>query len=286
MMVESVVGSNMSSTGFVTFLDLTSVTNAASVPLTHKPNILTVTVAPEQRDLRWTSAFVSTRLAARRELFANLVLCLGVILWSLPLTAIQAFATAEQVASLPGMEWVLTFDGGNLSAFINGYLPVVALLTLIMLLPVVFEQIALRWEHRKTFSDVQRSMMGRYFYYQLANIYITVTAGSLWISLAEIIDHPSEMLKILGESLPTVVGYFIALLITKVMAGLPLVILRLGALGRMCLLRLLFAADNLTQRELDQVYRRENVLYGWEVSTISPYNSCLRQLPCCLQQYI
>lgn len=264
MMVESVMGSNMSSTGFVTFLDLTSVTNAASVPLTHKPNILTVTVAPEQRDLRWTSAFVSTRLAARRELFANLVLCLGVILWSLPLTAIQAFATAEQVASLPGMEWVLTFDGGNLSAFINGYLPVVALLTLIMLLPVVFEQIALRWEHRKTFSDVQRSMMGRYFYYQLANIYITVTAGSLWISLAEIIDHPSEMLKILGESLPTVVGYFIALLITKVMAGLPLVILRLGALGRMCLLRLLFAADNLTQRELDQVYRRENVLYGWE----------------------
>jgi hypothetical protein len=188
-----------------------------------------------------------------------------VILWSLPLTAIQAFATAEQVASLPGMNWVLTFDGGSLSAFINGYLPVVALLTLIMLLPVIFEQIALRWEHRKTFSDVQRSMMGRYFYYQLANIYITVTAGSLWVSLADILDHPSEILHLLGESLPMVVGYFIALLLTKILAGLPLVILRLGALSRMCMLRLLFSEENLTQRELDQVYRRENVLYGWEV---------------------
>lgn len=268
MMVESVMGSTMSSTGFVTFLDLTSVTHAASVPLTHKPNILTVSVAPEQRDLRWTSSFVSKKLADRREMLANFFLCIGVILWSLPLTAIQAFATAEQVASLPGMEWVLTFDGGNLSAFINGYLPVVALLSLIMLLPVIFEQIALRWEHRKTFSDVQRSMMGRYFYYQLANIYITVTAGSLWKSLAEILDHPSEILQLLGESLPTVVGYFIALLITKILAGLPLVILRLGALGRMCVLRLIFPADNLTQRELDQVYRRENVLYGWEVCAL------------------
>ena len=265
MVVESVVGSTMSSTGFVTFLDLTSVTHAASVPLTHKPNTLKVSVAPEQRDLRWTSTFVSQRLASRRELLANIFLCLGVILWSLPLTAIQAFATAEQVASLPGMNWVLTFDGGSLSAFINGYLPVVALLTLIMLLPVIFEQIALRWEHRKTFSDVQRSMMGRYFYYQLANIYITVTAGSLWVSLADILDHPSEILHLLGESLPMVVGYFIALLLTKILAGLPLVILRLGALSRMCMLRLLFSEENLTQRELDQVYRRENVLYGWEV---------------------
>jgi hypothetical protein len=174
----------MSSTGFVTFLDLTSVTTAASTPLTHKPNLLKVNVAPEPRDIRWQSAHYPLRLLNRRELYANVFLTLGIVLWSVPLTAIQAFATAEQVARLPGMDWVLTFDGGSLTSFINGYLPVVALLGLIMLLPIIFERIAIHYEHRKTLSDVQRSMLGRYFYYQLANIYLTVTAGSFWNSIA------------------------------------------------------------------------------------------------------
>ncbi len=91
-------------------------------------------------------------------------------------------------------------------------------------------------------SDVDKSVVSRYFYYQvrfiawvlfhsrhemqdvlnsfafqLANIYITVTAGSIWISASQIIEHPSAGLEILGNSLPTVVGYFISLLVTKIL---------------------------------------------------------------------
>ena len=47
--VDHIVGSEMSSTGFVTFNDLVSVTYANSVLLTHKPNALFVQVAPEPR---------------------------------------------------------------------------------------------------------------------------------------------------------------------------------------------------------------------------------------------
>ncbi len=39
----------MSSTGFVTFLDLGTVTSVASIRLTHKPNTMTIGVAPEPR---------------------------------------------------------------------------------------------------------------------------------------------------------------------------------------------------------------------------------------------
>lgn len=96
---------------------------------------------------------------------------------------------------------------------------VVALLGLILILPVIFEYLATKVERRKTHSDVQASMLTRYFYYQLANIYITVTAGSVLKSLGDILDHPSNILQLLGESLPTMVGYFVALLVTKIMAG-------------------------------------------------------------------
>jgi hypothetical protein len=81
---------------------------------------------------------------------------------------------------------------------------------------VIFEYVAVKYERRKTYSDVQTSMLSRYFYYQLANIYVSVTAGSILKSLKDILDHPSNIVQLLGESLPTMAGYFIALLVTKV----------------------------------------------------------------------
>lgn len=111
------------------------------------------------------------------------------------MAAIQAFAKAEFLSQIPvcttsnrdggihsffcviqAFRWILYMNGGKFTNLINGYLPVVALLCLILILPVIFQIVALKYERRKTKSDVQASMLGRYFYYQLATIYITVTA--------------------------------------------------------------------------------------------------------------
>ncbi len=257
----------MSKTGFVTFLDLGAVTCVASAPLTHKPSTLQINVAPEARDLVFQNCHYSSRLTNRRQTNANNVLVIGALIWSIPVAFIQGVSSAENVAQLPGMEWILEYDNGSLKGFINAYLPVVGLLGLILILPLVFEWVGTSYEKRKTRSDIQRSIVGRYFYYQLANIYISVTAGSLLKSAADILARPSAGLEILGNSLPTVVGYFIALIITKILGGLPLVILRLGALSRYLLLRLITREPFLTQRELDQVYRAEPLLYGWEYPT-------------------
>ena len=54
---------------------------------------------------------------------------------------------------------------------------------------------------------------------------------------------------------------------TKILGGLPIVLLRVGALSRTILLRAFLSERNLTQRELDWVYRLQNVEYGWEFPT-------------------
>ena len=208
---DGVIGTTMSSTGFVSFLDLSSTTVAASAPLTVKSHSLKASIAPEPREILWQNAHVAQTTQLSREVHVNIVLFFGVILWSFPLTAIQVFAKAEYIAQIPGMEWILSFNGGVLTSFVNGYLPVVALLFLICVLPIIFQQLAVYYERRKAISDVQASICRRYFYYQLANIYITVSAGSLFNSLAEILDHPSNILELLGKSLPYMVGYFVAL---------------------------------------------------------------------------
>jgi Calcium-dependent channel, 7TM region, putative phosphate len=203
--LEGVLAETMSSTGMVTFLDLSSVACAASAALTVKANALEVSVAPEPREIIWENAHVSRKFQSHRETISNVVLFLGVLLWSFPLAFIQAVAKIDVIAQIPGMEWLLEYDGGSFSRFVNGYLPVVALLTLIMILPVVFEYIAIKFEQRKTLSDVQASILTRYFNYQLVNIYVTVTAGSLLKTVAGIVDHPYQLL-FFGAAFPSMAG--------------------------------------------------------------------------------
>lgn len=87
----------MSSTGFVTFKDLTSTTCAASALLTHKPDSLLAKVAPEARDVCWKNIHLSSRATNRRISNATLFLALGALLWSIPLASIQALASADNV---------------------------------------------------------------------------------------------------------------------------------------------------------------------------------------------
>ena len=77
------LSSSMSSTGFVTFLDLTSLTTAASAPLTSKPEALDVCVAPEPKDIIWRNAHISLKSQSRRENHTNIILGVIGLLWIL-----------------------------------------------------------------------------------------------------------------------------------------------------------------------------------------------------------
>ena len=86
----------------------------------------------------------------------------------------------------------------------------------------------------------------------------------VWDSLNIIINEPKKVLEQLGYSVPTVVGYFISVLLTRILAGLPLVMLRVGALLRMSFIKCCFREKRMTQRELDFVYKKEMLNYGYE----------------------
>ena len=72
-------------------------------------------------------------------------------------------------AQIPGMGWVLTYADGKMKLLVNAYLPVVLLLSLMMLLPLIFERVAFSYEKRKIKSDVDQFVVGRYFYYQVCH---------------------------------------------------------------------------------------------------------------------
>ena len=62
------------------------------------------------------------------------------------------------------------------------------------------------------------------------------------------------MLAILGKSLPNVVGYFATFIMTKILAGLPLILLRFGPLIWLVFIKLCLREKYMTQAEIDEAY--------------------------------
>ena len=67
VVLDSVSGSTMSSTGFVTFDDLATVTCAAKAPLSHDHNNLKASLAPDPSEIRWENAHENDTYSKGRE---------------------------------------------------------------------------------------------------------------------------------------------------------------------------------------------------------------------------
>ena len=133
---------------------------------------------------------------------------------------------------------------------LNNYLAVALLLVLLSLLPIIFDLIARSYEGLKLESEIQNSIMTRYFYYQLANVFVSVGLGSLANSLHQIIENPSSILSILGTSLPSLSIYFTNLLIVKTFTAVPLELLRVWPLLQILSVKMCLDRNKCTIREL------------------------------------
>lgn len=113
-------------------------------------------------------------------------------------------------------------------------------------------------------SEIQNNIMTRYFYYQVANVYVAVGLGSIATSIHAILDSPQNILSILGASLPSVSTYFVSLVIVKTFTALPLELLRF--LPLLDILRAKSCSDTkkFTRRELRSgAFADPPMLYGW-----------------------
>jgi hypothetical protein len=68
------------------------------------------------------------------------------------------------------------------------------LLCFLITLPFIFDILARDYEGMKLESEIQNSIMTRYFYYQLVNIYVTVGMGGMNIG-----DQVSEFFFVIHE---------------------------------------------------------------------------------------
>eukprot|EP01038_Epipyxis_sp_PR26KG_P012944 gene12944-17354_t len=142
----------------------------------------------------------------------------------------------------------------------------VVMLVFLLLLPWVFDFLARYYEGLKLESEIQNSIMTRYFYYQLVNIYVTVgfSGSDMWSQIIATLNKPKTLIDMVGGRVPIVSLFFVNLLIVKILAAIPLEMIRPWQLSTILLMGQCIDKRETTRRDLRTgAFYSWPMLYGW-----------------------
>jgi len=214
-----------STSAFVTFADHATQLKAVQLALADG---LVVSRGPYPSDVVWANAGRSRHKVQWRTAAVDALLVGGLLLWSVPVTAIQALASVRNLE----MYIPLSLDEGTRAyVLLTQYLPVMAWLGLLHALQGVFWLVAEQYEGVKTYSEIQLRTMRRFWAYTLCTIYVTVLSGSVLDSLTSILESPRNIISFVGKSMPQVSVYFLSVVLSKALLSQPLGAIRFKALA-------------------------------------------------------
>lgn len=251
-----------SSTAFITFKTRFSACCCQQMLLSHEHYMIDVTAAPNPNDVIWQNVSIPSKQIEIRKQISDSTLIVGAFFWSIVVAFISAISNLESLSQeIPSLQ---EYSNTQIYKFLNNYLAVGILLILLALLPFVFDFISRNYEGVKLESEIQNSIMSRYFYYQLANVFVAVGLGSIANSIHEILQNPSSILSILGSSVPSFSIYFANLIITRAFTGIPIEMLRIFPLLDIMIVQYCSNKKKLTRRELmEGAFADPPMVYGW-----------------------
>lgn len=214
---------------FVTFRTYSAATIAQQVHHSSQLGRLDASIAPEPRDLIWSSAHLSQGKVRRRKIIVKLLLILLCLFWVIPVTLVAMLLSPESLrGSIP---WVgdLCARSPAFEALIDQVQPL-ALLALMSALPPIVKYLTLS-EGPITYSSVQMLGAARLFSFEVVNVFfVTLIANVSFDSLALVLHDLSSALTLLGETMPQVAGFFCQYMLIKLLVGLPMELGRIPAL--------------------------------------------------------
>eukprot|EP00934_Nitzschia_sp_Nitz4_P003426 Nitzschia sp. Nitz4//scaffold25_size161228//3967//7344//NITZ4_002409-RA/size161228-processed-gene-0.175-mRNA-1//-1//CDS//3329544523//3416//frame0 len=214
---------------FVVMRTFTAATIAIQSMHSSKPGAMQVTTAPEPRDVLWGNIYISKGAMRARSLLGEFLVILVISFYSVPVVLVS-FLVSESalVASSPRLAQL-----DQATALFSSAIAMVqpmCIVTLQQLLPPLFISIS-QLEGLVSFSDVQMRAFSRYFLFQVVNVFLVTTiAGSLFETIAQILNSPETAFEMLGDSLPAMSSYFITFVTIKAFFGLGLELVRTMAL--------------------------------------------------------
>jgi len=209
----------VSDKAFVVMHTFTAATIAIQSMHSSRPGSMQVTTAPEPRDILWDNIYVSKGATRTRSYIGEVVVLLIITFYVVPIALVSLLVSESAlVSSSPRLEQL-----DQASAFFSSAIAMVQPMCIVgiqQLLPPLFMAIG-RVEGLVSFSEVQMRAFSRYFLFQVINVFLVTTiAGSIFDTIAIIVENPEAAFEMLGNSLPRMSSFFITFVTIKTFLGL------------------------------------------------------------------
>ncbi|CAD5172649.1 unnamed protein product [Musa acuminata subsp. malaccensis] len=215
---------------FVSFRTRWGAAVCAQTQQTQNPTLWLTEWAPEPRDVYWQNlAIPFVSLTVRRLIVAVAVFFLT-FFFMIPIAFVQSLANIE------GIEKVVPFlkpiiEEKTIKAFIQGFLPGIALKIFLILLPTILMLMS-KFEGFTSLSVLQRRSASKYYLFILVNVFLgSIITGTAFQQLNSFIHQSAtEIPKTIGVSIPQKATFFITYVMVDGWAGIAGEILRLKPL--------------------------------------------------------
>lgn len=200
--------------GFLAFHSAAAATMACQVLLQQRASPMRAVPAPFPTDLIWDYLYKPMKDVRFRNTVSAVVIFFMICFWAVLASTVQAVFNLDEISKV--IPVLKDFRNTTWYIFINGYVPIVALLGILAVAPFFLAWWSYRFEYTKTHSSISRGVFVRYSYLLIASTYVTVLSGSIWVTLTEITDKPNEIIQAFASALPGVSTYFISFVLAKI----------------------------------------------------------------------
>eukprot|EP00474_Spongospora_subterranea_P009648 CRZ10106.1 hypothetical protein [Spongospora subterranea] len=209
--------------GFVTFNTFNAAAMAVQIPLTQTMG-MSGSPAPEPRDIVWPNIGLSQKQRWFRQTLATMAFLLCLVSYTAPVTFLASFTKLELLIEvIPALDPLLEFSP-SLKAAIAGFLPSLAVIIVMSLIPPVL-RILSRFKGFVAESYIERNTFRDFYYFQFIHVFLvpTMTTAALQGNYSDITI--GYILKQLAESLPQASSFFIIMIMTQSLLNVPLELL-------------------------------------------------------------
>lgn len=160
--------------------------------------------APQPSDIHWNNLSVSSRKRRSRSFFVNTFVAALVIFYLLPVTAIIGLTNLENLAkNNPSLSVYL--KNVWFVAFIQQVVPTMLLSLFMVLLQYILAYLS-KFEKPRSFSDQERGVMSKYFYFELFNVLFAFSIGSsLFDVVTGLLRNAENVIRLLAITMPQVI---------------------------------------------------------------------------------
>mmetsp|Transcript_41498 Transcript_41498/g.81344 ORF Transcript_41498/g.81344 Transcript_41498/m.81344 type:complete len:610 (-) Transcript_41498:238-2067(-) len=199
-----------STSGFVEFKSLTAKQTALQCNLVGTSEAMSMTSAPDPRDIIWDNILVDRKVINSKTLIATVCLVFGVLFWS----SVVAFVSKVPERLNPietGKESALAKVWGN---FVRAVLPVIVSEGLTKIIPKILQKIGRVYIRFKKRSNEDRFVLLWHFIFRLFQILMIIISGTLYDFITkDFAANPLAALRNIASNMNEQSQYFVNYLI-------------------------------------------------------------------------